>query len=158
MMRVSTDQAPGAVADYSQATVHAGTVYCAGQIGFMPDGDGGWELAPTFESQARYALENLRSVLRAAGTDFDRVLKVGVFLTSMEQYTAFNAIYRAFLETVWRDALGDGAFEQRDEHGQVTGTLSLKELEGVIQPARAAVAVSELPMGALVEVDCIAAR
>ncbi len=157
MKRVSTDQAPGAVADYSQATVHNGAVYCAGQIGFMPAAGGGWELAPTFESQARYALENLRAVLRAAGTDFDRALKVGVFLTDMAHYSAFNAIYASFLDTVWRDAIGDAEFELRDDEGNVTGTRGLQEIEGVIFPARAAVAVAALPKGALVEVDCIAA-
>lgn len=157
MRRVSTDQAPGAVADYSQATVHNGTVYCAGQLGFMPSADGAWELAPTFDSQARYALENLRVVLRAAGTDFDRALKVGVFLTSMDDYAAFNAIYAAFLETVWHDALGDAAFEERDDAGALVRTKGIRELEGVILPARAAVAVAALPMAGLVEVDCIAA-
>ena len=157
MMRITTDQAPGAVADYSQATVHNGAVYCAGQIGFMPGSDGAWELAPTFDSQARYALENLRAVLRAAGTDFDRVLKVGVFLTSMDDYAAFNDIYASFLETVWHDALGDAAFEERDDAGELVRTRDLEELEGVIFPARAAVAVAALPKAALVEVDCIAA-
>ena len=157
MKRISTDQAPGAVADYSQATQHGNTVYCAGQLGFMPRADGGWELAPTLASQARYALENLRTVLRAAGTDFDRVLKVHVFLTTMDDYAAFNGIYAAFLETVWHDALGEAAFELRDDAGAVVGKRGLREIEGVIFPARAAVAVAALPMGGLVEVDCIAA-
>jgi 2-iminobutanoate/2-iminopropanoate deaminase len=158
MRRVSTTQAPGAVADYSQAIVQSGIVYCAGQIGFLPDSDGGWELAPTLESQTRAALENLRSVLRAANTDWDRALKVQVYLTSMDDYDAFNQIYGAFLETIWRDALGEEAFIVRDDDGNPIGTRALNEMEGVVFPARAAVAVNALPMGALIEVDCTAVR
>ena len=157
MKRSATDRAPGAVADYSQALVHEGVVWCAGQIGFMltmgSEGDTHWELAPTLESQARYALENLRAVLQAAGTDFDRALKVQVFLTDMEQYGTFNDIYAGFLETVWRDTLGDEAFEAGTEEG----SGGLRDIEGVTFPARAAVAVSGLPKGALIEIDCVAA-
>ncbi len=154
MKRIATDRAPGAVADYSQALVHDGVVWCAGQVGFMltmgSEGDTHWELAPTLESQVRYALENLRAVLQAAGTDFDRALKVQVFLTDMEHYGVFNAIYAGFLETVWRDTLGDEAFEAE-------GSKSLRDIEGVTFPARAAVAVVALPKGALIEIDCVAA-
>ncbi len=157
MTRVSTDQAPGAVADYSQALVHGGVVYCAGQIGFERNPDGGWALATSFQAQALNALRNLQAVLQAAGTDWDRVLKVHVYLTSMEQYGTFNQIYAEFLEEVWRHALGPEAFAVRNESGELLRQRPLKETEGVIFPARAAVAVAGLPKGAVVEVDCIAA-
>ena len=157
MKRVSTPQAPGAVADYSQATVHNGTVYCAGQIGFTPSTAGGWELATSFEDQTRCALNNLRAVLQAAGTDFNQVLKVGVFLTSMDDYAAFNTLYADFLETVWREVLGPDSFEVPDDEGTGVRTLGLREHPDVILPARAAVAVAALPKGARVEVDAIAA-
>ncbi len=157
MRRISTHEAPGAVADYSQATVHNGTVYCAGQIGFTQTPEGGWDLAPTFETQARCALHNLRAVLQAAGTDFHQVLKVGVFLTSMEDYAAFNTVYAAFLETVWREALGSASFEVQNTAGDGVRTRGLREHPEVILPARAAVAVAALPKGARVEVDAIAA-
>lgn len=93
--QVHTDDAPAAIGPYSQAVVHDGLVYTAGQIPLDPatmqlvQGD--------VAAQTERVLANLRAVLRAAGSDLDRVLKTTVFLRDMNDFTAMNEVYaRAF--------------------------------------------------------------
>lgn len=88
---IATDQAPGAIGPYSQAITLNGLIFTSGQIALNPatgqvvDGD--------IEGQTRQAIENMRAVLRAAGTDLDKVLKTTVFLVDMADFTAMNAVY-----------------------------------------------------------------
>ena len=46
-----------------------------------------------FEAEARLTLGNLRSALEAAGSSMALVLRVTVYLASMDDYAAFNRIY-----------------------------------------------------------------
>ena len=86
-----TDQAPKAVGPYSQGVSLDGWLFTSGQVGLDPATgklvDGG------FEPQARRVLANLRAILREAGVDFDRVVKVTVFLADLGDFAALNAIY-----------------------------------------------------------------
>lgn len=86
-----TDQAPHAVGPYSQAVSLDGWLFTSGQVGLDPATgklvDGG------FEAQARRVLANLRAILRQAGVDFDRVVKVTVFLADLGDFAKLNAIY-----------------------------------------------------------------
>lgn len=47
-----------------------------------------------FADEARLTLENLRAVLVAAGSRMQDVLKVTVYLRSMDDYKVFNEVYR----------------------------------------------------------------
>ena len=49
-----------------------------------------------FEAEARLTLDNLESVLEQAGSSMADVLRVTVYLASMDDYAAFNAIYREY--------------------------------------------------------------
>ena len=88
---VHTDDAPAAIGPYSQATVGAGLLFSAGQIALDPatgelvDGD--------VVAQARRVLANLSAVLREAGSDWDRVLKVTVYLHDMADFPRVNEVY-----------------------------------------------------------------
>ena len=46
-----------------------------------------------FEEEARLTLENLRAVVTSAGSSMDRVLRVVVYLASMDDYERFNTVY-----------------------------------------------------------------
>ena len=90
-----TDSAPKAAGPYSQAISLDGWLFTAGQVGLDPETG---KLAPGgFEPQARQVLENLRAILRAAGTDFDRVVKTTVYLADMGDFQRLNQIYSAAL-------------------------------------------------------------
>lgn len=94
MTVVTTPNAPAAIGPYAQAVVHAGLVYCSGQIpldpesGAMIDGD--------VALQTRQALKNLDAVLHAAGTIRARVLKTTVYLRDMADFGAMNTVYAEF--------------------------------------------------------------
>ena len=52
-----------------------------------------------FPEQARQCLENVKTVLEAAGSSLDKALKCTVFLTDIANYKAMNEVYRTFFTT-----------------------------------------------------------
>lgn len=88
---VHTDQAPAAIGPYSQAMVAGGMVYCSGQIPMDPAT--GELTGGDVQAQTDQALRNLAAVLKAAGSDFDHVVKCTVFLQSMDDFAAMNEVY-----------------------------------------------------------------
>jgi len=96
------DAVPGAGAAlgaYNLAVVHGGVVYVAGQVAVDDVG----ELVGEGDAlaQARRVYANIDAVLRAAGSDLSRLLKVTVFLTDMANLEAASQARR---EVVPRDA------------------------------------------------------
>ena len=49
------------------------------------------------EAQAEQVFANLKAVLEAAGSSFDKVVKATVFLQDMKDFTAVNRIYAKYL-------------------------------------------------------------
>src|SRR5207248_9687788 len=122
--QISTTQAPGAIGPYSQAIRCGQFVYTSGQIALDPAT--GALVGADIEAQTNRVLQNLQAVLASANSSFDNVVKTTVFLTSMSDFQAMNAVYASYFEI-----LGQAA------------------------PARTTVAVAELPRGAKVEIECV---
>ena len=91
MKAVSTDAAPLARGHYSQAIVHAGVVYVAGQLPIVP-GDPDRKLAD-FESQAEQVISNVFAIVQAAGSSPERILRATVYIADIAHWPAFNAVY-----------------------------------------------------------------
>lgn len=89
---VSTNQAPQAIGPYSQAIFVNGMVYTSGQIGLTPSG----EMVQGIEAQTRQVLENLKAILKNAGSGFDKVVKTTIFLSDMDNFGIVNGIYAEF--------------------------------------------------------------
>lgn len=89
---VSTNQAPQAIGPYSQAICVNGMVYTSGQIGLTPSG----EMVQGIEAQTRQVLENLKVILKNAGSGFDKVVKTTIFLSDMDNFGIVNGIYAGF--------------------------------------------------------------
>jgi len=91
---VSTDKAPKAIGPYSQAIRTENLVFTAGQIGLDPATmeivEGG------VEAQTRQVLTNLKHVLEAADSGLNFVVKTTVFLQTMNDFAAMNAVYVEF--------------------------------------------------------------
>ena len=91
---VSTDKAPKAIGPYSQAICIEGLVFTAGQVGLDPATmelvEGGVEV------QTRQVLTNLSHVLESADSGLNFVIKTTVFLQSMGDFAAMNAVYAEF--------------------------------------------------------------
>lgn len=88
---VSTNAAPAARGHYSQAVVHGGVVYVAGQLPIVA-GEPDRRLV-SFDDQARRVIDNVLAIVAAAGSGTDRVLKVTVYIADVSHWPAFNAIY-----------------------------------------------------------------
>jgi len=92
---VTTSNAPAAAGAYSQAIASGEFVFCAGQLGLDPaTGDfveGG------VEAQAERVLRNLTAVLDAAGATWDDVVKTTIFLASIDDFAAVNAVYAQYV-------------------------------------------------------------
>lgn len=87
---VNTNGAPQPVGPYSQAVVHGNMVITAGQIGIDPLTG---ELAEGIGAQTAQVLANLREVLLESGSGFDRILKINIYLASMEDFSIVNEVY-----------------------------------------------------------------
>ncbi|KAI1080870.1 L-psp endoribonuclease family protein [Whalleya microplaca] len=121
---VLTDKSPAPLPQFSQAIKYNGMVYCSGNIGKAPDAaalaEGG------IKPETRQAIKNLAAVLEAAGSSLGHVVKVNVFLTTMDDFAPFNEAYDEFF-----------------------GSIDPK-------PCRTCVAVHQLPFGAKMEIECTA--
>ena len=91
MKSVSTLEAPTARGHYSQAIVHGGLVYVAGQLPIVP-GEPEKQLV-SFEDQARRVIDNVAAILAEAGSGLDLVVKATVYIADVAHWPAFNAIY-----------------------------------------------------------------
>jgi len=92
--KISTTGAPSAIGPYSQAIVAGGFVHCSGQIALDPKD--GQLINGDVSQQTERALENLKAVLAAAGSDMTQVVKCTVYLVSMEDFGAVNKVYGRF--------------------------------------------------------------
>lgn len=76
-------------ARFSDATLHQGTVYLAGQVAETLT-------APT-GVQTGEALAAIDKLLAAAGTDKSKLLTATIYLANMEDYAEMNAVWDAWL-------------------------------------------------------------
>ncbi|MBU1042572.1 MAG: Rid family detoxifying hydrolase [Proteobacteria bacterium] len=90
---VQTANAPAAIGPYSQAVTYGGLVFLSGQLGIVPATG---IIPEDFSAQARQALDNVRAVVEAAGSNLERVLSVDVFLIDMGRFGEFNEIYSTY--------------------------------------------------------------
>lgn len=91
MQEISTPDAPSPAGHYSQAVVHEGIVYVAGQLPLDPKnaealpGDPG--------AQTRRALNNVGVILEAAGSSLSQTLQMTIYVTDIDHWPAVNAAY-----------------------------------------------------------------
>ena len=93
--RINTPNAPQPAGHYSQATVYNGLVFVAGQLGIDPIS--GEKKLGSIEEQTEQALNNVHAILKAAGSDWDRVLKMNVSITDINLWEAVNKIFAKVL-------------------------------------------------------------
>ncbi|HEY0502588.1 MAG TPA: RidA family protein [Lysobacter sp.] len=93
---IQTDKAPAAIGPYSQAVRAGDTVYLSGQIpldpgtGLLVEGDIGM--------QARRSFENLKAVCEAAGGSLSDIVRLGLYLTDLDNFAAVNAVMGEFFK------------------------------------------------------------
>ena len=90
---VRTEEAPAPFqgAPYSQAIQSGGFVFVSGQLALLPDhaeivGD-------SIQEQTEQVFANLRTILEAAGSGLDRLVKTTVYLTDLGDFAGMNEVY-----------------------------------------------------------------
>ena len=94
---IHSDRAPAAIGPYSQAVRSGDMVFLSGQIALDPDT--GLLVEGDVEAQARQAFDNLRAVCEAAGASLDNVVRLGLYLTDLDQFARVNAVMSDYFDT-----------------------------------------------------------
>lgn len=94
IQRINTSDAPSPGGHYSQAVVYNGLVFVSGQLSIDPKT--GEKKLGTIEEQTLQALQNVEGIVRAAGSDLSRVLKVTVYVADIDLWSAVNEVYKKF--------------------------------------------------------------
>ncbi|NOZ75478.1 MAG: RidA family protein [FCB group bacterium] len=95
---VSTPDAPAAIGPYSQGILTDHLFFSAGQIPLDPRT--GKLIEGDFKERVEQVFNNLSAVLQAAGSSLDRVVKMTVFMTDLNQFKEVNEVFeRRFAAT-----------------------------------------------------------
>src|SRR5499427_830544 len=89
-MPVRAGHLPAPVGPYSPGMGFERLIFVSGQAGVDPSTG---TLASDVEAQTEQVLKNIQAILRAAGSDLQHVLRCGVFLLDMGEFTKMNAVY-----------------------------------------------------------------
>ena len=111
---LSAPGAPAAVGPYSHAVRVGGLLFCSGQVALSPTE--GALVGDDVAAQTEQVFRNIRAVLATAGVGLGDIVKTTVYLDTMDDFKAMNAVYaeafgdhRPARSTVAVDALPVGA-------------------------------------------------
>ncbi|MDA3958844.1 Rid family detoxifying hydrolase [Oceanispirochaeta sp.] len=94
MKSIKTELAPAAVGPYSQGIDTGTMVFTSGQLPIDPVS--GKMIDGPIEEQTRLSLLNVEAVLKEAGSDLNKVVKVTVFVKDMGNFSRINEVYKEF--------------------------------------------------------------
>ena len=91
---VLTDKGPKPIGPYSQAVKSNGFLFASGQVALDPRNNE--FLGGDIRQQTERAMENIKAVVEAAGSNLHHVVKTTVFLKDMNDFAAMNEAYGKF--------------------------------------------------------------
>ncbi|HKF58160.1 MAG TPA: RidA family protein [Blastocatellia bacterium] len=94
---ISTTNAPASIGPFSQAIRAVGLVFVSGQVAMDPET--GQVVEGDIAAQTDRTLKNLASVLAAAGSGLDKVVRCSVFLRNMDDFAKMNEVYGHYFQT-----------------------------------------------------------
>jgi 2-iminobutanoate/2-iminopropanoate deaminase len=93
IVTVSKD-GPKAIGPYSLGVIAHDLIFTSGQAGLSPKSG---DLVPGgIEAETRQTIENLKTILEAAGSSLEKVFKTTVYLKNMGDFAAMNAVYAEY--------------------------------------------------------------
>ena len=101
-MRIVTDAAPAPMPVFSQAVRKGPLLAVSGQGGADPATGA---FSSDVAEQTWQTLRNLRAILDAAGSSFEDVIMLRVYLTDREHFAEMNRAYASYLEAHVNDVL-----------------------------------------------------
>ncbi len=91
---IQTQSAPAAVGPYSQGMQVGNLVYVSGQLPLVPET--GELVTSSIEAAAKQSLDNCKAIVEAAGSNFNQVVKVEIFLKDMNDFAKVNGVYETY--------------------------------------------------------------
>ncbi len=91
---ICNDVAP-AIGPYDHAIKSRGLIYTSGQLPLTKEGE---MVERDIEKQTEQVMENLRLLLKGAGSSLDKALKVTVYLDNIDDFPRFNEVYASFFK------------------------------------------------------------
>jgi 2-iminobutanoate/2-iminopropanoate deaminase len=88
---ISTNDAPKAIAIYSQAVEINGMLFISGQLALDPVT--GQMVEGGITEQTQQVLKNIAAILKEAGYEFKDVVKTTCLITDMANFGAMNEVY-----------------------------------------------------------------
>lgn len=86
-----------AIGPYSAGIKAGNMIFTSGQIAMNPH-TGELEQGNTVAEETDRVMRNLQAVLLAAGSDFNKVVKCSIFLSSMDDFPQVNEVYAKYFE------------------------------------------------------------
>lgn len=91
---IKTNNAPAPIGPYNQAILVGNTLYVSGQIAINPSNN---ELVmDSITNETHQVMQNLKAILTEANMDFSHVVKAGIFLSDMNNFSTVNEIYGSY--------------------------------------------------------------
>jgi len=90
---IRTPNAPQPIGPYSQGVKAGNFLFVAGQGGADPKTG---TMAEGIEAQTRQTLSNIKGIVEASGFSIRDVVKVSIFLRSMDDFKKVNEVYKTF--------------------------------------------------------------
>ncbi len=94
---IHTTEAPAPIGPYSQAVRIGDFLFVSGQIAIEPAS--GTIIVKNIKAETVQVMENLQSILSAAGMDFSNVIKSTIFLKDMNNFAQVNEIYGKYFSS-----------------------------------------------------------
>jgi 2-iminobutanoate/2-iminopropanoate deaminase len=92
--RIIAPGAPQPKGPYSHAVRAGDFIYVSGQVAINPQTNE-FEMGPVGQ-ETRRTLDNIRSILQAAGAGLEDVVKCAVFLTDIRDFAEMNEVYNEY--------------------------------------------------------------
>ena len=94
MKKIHTPYAPTPGGHYSQAIIHNGLVYVAGQLPINPVT--GEKITGSIEDQTEQVIKNVEAILEAAGCGLENIIKTTVYISDIQLWNRVNDVYARF--------------------------------------------------------------
>jgi 2-iminobutanoate/2-iminopropanoate deaminase len=93
---ITTDNAPAAIGPYSQAVQAGPFLFVSGQIPLDPET--GVLVNGSIQKQTHKVMENVESILAAAGQSMAAITKCTIFMTNLDDFAKVNEIYAGYFK------------------------------------------------------------
>jgi 2-iminobutanoate/2-iminopropanoate deaminase len=78
---------------FSHAVICNGFLFVAGQLA---QDEPGWSGPADIEAETRMAMDRIGRILTASGAGFADIVRVGVFMTNLDEFDRMNTVYRTY--------------------------------------------------------------